>query len=141
MGQTETVIHASAVALNGVAVCITGGSGTGKSSLALQLMGFGAALVSDDGCRIWREGDNLLVDAPAAIRGQIEARGVGILSAASAGPVRLGLWVDLEQEEEHRLPPRREKVCLGVSLPIVHNVRAQHFAAAILQYLRAGRHA
>jgi HPr kinase/phosphorylase len=134
-------LHASAVALNGAAVCILGQSGAGKSSLALQLMAFGAQLISDDRCVVWLDDGDLLVDAPDTIRGQIEARGVGILNAASAGPTPLKLWVDLDLEETHRLPPKREKVCLGVSRPIVHNVRAQHFPAAILQYLRADRHA
>lgn len=104
-------------------------------------MAYGAKLVSDDRCRIWRQEEQLRIDAPDTIRGQIEARGVGILNAVQSEPALLALWVDLTQEEVHRLPPNREKVCLGVSLPIVHNVRAQHFAAAILQYLRAGRHA
>ncbi|WP_420569374.1 HPr kinase/phosphorylase [Thalassovita sp.] len=129
------------MALNGAAVCILGPSGSGKSALSLQLMAYGAKLVSDDRCRIWRQEEQLRIDAPDTIRGQIEARGVGILNAVQSEPALLALWVDLTQEEVHRLPPNREKVCLGVSLPIVHNVRAQHFAAAILQYLRAGRHA
>ncbi|THD76448.1 serine kinase [Thalassobius vesicularis] len=135
------ILHASAVALNGAAVCITGGSGSGKSGLALQLMGYGAQLVADDGCRIWAQDGALWVDAVDTIQGRIEARGIGILNAAAAGPTRLALWVDLDQTEPHRLPPQREKVCLGVSLPIVHNAQTQHFAASILQYLRAGRNA
>ncbi|WP_319825596.1 serine kinase [Thalassovita sp.] len=141
MAGAEQILHASAVALNGAAVCIFGASGSGKSALALQLMAMGAGLVADDGCRIWRAGDGLQVDAVDTIRGRIEARGVGILNAAAVGPARLALWVDLDRTETERLPPRREKVCLGVSLPIVHNVRTQHFAAAILQYLKAGRNA
>lgn len=104
-------------------------------------MAYGADLVTDDGCVIRREDDALWVDAPGTILGQIEARGVGILNARPAGPARLALWVDLDQEEGERLPPLHTKVCLGVSLPILHNVRAQHFAAAILQYLKQGRHA
>lgn len=139
--EAAKIIHASAVALNGAAVCICGASGTGKSALALQLMAFGAALVADDGCRIWREGDALWVDAVDTIRGRVEARGVGILRADPAGPTRLAFWVDLDRAETHRLPPQREKVFLGVSRPIVHNAATPHFAASILQYLKAGRDA
>ena len=141
VSANETILHASAVALNGAAVCILGQSGSGKSGLALQLMAHGASLVSDDRCRVWRDGTELFVDAPDTIRNQIEARGIGILNAESAGRTPIALWVDLDQVETHRLPPIREKVCLGVSRPIVHYVRAQHFAAAILQHLRSGRHA
>lgn len=141
MSETEINLHASAVALEGAAVCILGASGAGKSALALQLMAMGAGLVSDDRCLIWREGANLRVDAPDPIRGRIEARGVGILNARAVGPAAVALWVDLDRVEDHRLPPDREKVCLGVSRPILHNIQAQHFAAAILQYLKAGRNA
>ena len=141
VGSGEQIIHASAVALNGAAVCICGGSGSGKSALALQLMAMGCDLVADDGCRIWRDGPALWLDTPDTIRDRIEARGVGILNADAVGPSQLALWVDLDQVETHRLPPKREKVCLGVSRPILHNMQAQHFAAAILQYLKAGRFA
>lgn len=141
LSTVEQIIHASAVALNGAAVCICGASGSGKSALALQLMALGCDLVADDGCRIWRDGSVVWLDAPATIRGRIEARGIGILNADAKGPAQLALWVDLDHVETHRLPPMREKVCLGVSRPILHNVRAQHFPAAILQYLKAGRFA
>ena len=139
--ETGRILHASAVAFDGAAVCILGKSGTGKSGLALQLMAYGARLVADDGCRVWRQEALLWVDAVGTISGLIEARGVGLLNAKPAGATRLALWVDLDQRETHRLPPQREKVCLGVSLPIVHNAAHPHFAAAILQYLRAGRQA
>lgn len=141
MSEAEIILHASAVALEGAAVCILGASGTGKSALALQLMAMGAGLVSDDRCRVWRDGGDLLVDAPDPIRGRIEARGVGILNASAVGPAPIALWVDLDRAEDHRLPPDREKVCLGVSRPILHNIQAQYFAAAILLYLKAGRNA
>jgi HPr kinase/phosphorylase len=141
MSSDPIVLHASAVALNGAAVCILGPSGAGKSGLALELMAYGADLVSDDRCRLWRDGEELLVDAPDTIRGRIEARSLGILNASAVGSARVVLWVDLHAEETHRLPTQREKVCLGVSRPVVHNVPAPHFAAAILQYLKAGRYA
>lgn len=140
-GVDETILHASAVALNGAAVCILGQSGSGKSALCLELMAMGADLVADDGLRIWRKDDALWVDAPETIRGRIEARYVGILNAAAVGPAQVALWVDLDRMETDRLPQKREKVYLGVSRPIVHNVQAQHFAAAILQYLKVGRNA
>ena len=41
-------IHASAVALGPVGLLIMGASGSGKSSLALELMARGAKLVADD---------------------------------------------------------------------------------------------
>ncbi len=42
------IVHASCVAFGGAGVLILGPSGSGKSALALALMGLGAALVADD---------------------------------------------------------------------------------------------
>lgn len=132
-------LHASTVALDGRAVVITGRAGAGKSALALQLMALGAGLVSDDRTCIWKDGDTLWADAPETIRGRIEARFTGILNAAAAGPARAHLWVDLDRVETQRLPDKKTVTVLGLSRPLLHNVQAQHFAAAILQYLKAGR--
>lgn len=131
--------HASAVAHAGRAVVITGPSGAGKSGLALQLMALGAGLVSDDRCCLWRHGDDLFVDAPAAIRGRIEARHLGILNAEAVGPARVAAYISLEDVETQRLPDPRNISVLGLTLPLLHTVQAQHFAPAILQYLKAGR--
>ncbi|SEP81883.1 HPr kinase/phosphorylase [Thalassovita taeanensis] len=138
-GADRLILHASSVALNGRAVVITGASGAGKSALSLQLMAMGAILVADDRTCLWRQGDMLLADAPDTIRGQIEARFVGILGAEAEGPAEVALWVDLDQIEDQRLPEVRHKTVLGVCCPLVHNVQAQHFPAAILQFLKVGR--
>ena len=133
------MLHASCVALNGRAALILGGSGRGKSGLALELMALGAGLVADDRVVLRRQGEALIARPPAAIAGRIEARFVGILNAAPAGPAELALVVDLDTEERDRLPPRRSASLLGISLPLLHNSETRHFPAAILQYLRAGR--
>ncbi len=137
--DNETILHASCVALNGRAVLILGRSGAGKSGLALELMGLGAALVADDRVRLSRAGDTILAAAPEAIAGRIEARFVGILNAEAVDEAALALIVDLDQTETDRLPPRRSKKMLGISFPLLHNVETKHFPAAILQYLKAGR--
>lgn len=133
------ILHASTVALDGRAVVITGRAGAGKSALALQLMALGAGLVADDRTCLWKDGDTIWADAPETIRGRIEARFVGILDAQAVGPARAALWVDLDQEETQRLPDKKTVTVLGVSRPLLHNVQAQHFPAAILHYLKAGR--
>lgn len=133
------IVHGTAVALSGRGVLITGPSGAGKSALALQLMAFGAQLVADDRVMILREGESLIASAPDAIRGLIEARGVGILSADPC-TARLVLAVDLSQIEDTRLPPMRHSFVHGLPLPLVLGQDAPHLPAAILQYLKAGRH-
>ncbi|MEZ5716341.1 MAG: serine kinase [Paracoccaceae bacterium] len=136
--EVETV-HGSCVAHHGRAVLILGASGRGKSALALQLMALGAGLVADDRVILTRDGDAVIASAPAAISGRIEARFVGLLNAIPAAPAPLALVVDLDADETERLPPQRSRKVLGISLPLVHNVASRHFAAAILQYLKAGR--
>ncbi len=135
----DITLHASCVAVEGRAALILGKSGAGKSGLALELMALGAMLVADDRVRLWREGDGILVAAPEAIAGRIEARFVGILNAKIMAQAPLALVVDLDQHEGDRLPPRRSKKVLGISLPLLHNVETRHFPAAILQHLKAGR--
>ena len=133
------LIHGSSVALAGRAVLITGASGRGKSTLALALMAVGGELVSDDQVMLSRDGDLLLADAPATIRGRIEARGVGILTAAAVGPMPVALCVDLDRSEDHRLPPLRHSAFLGVSVPLVLGPFGSHLCHAVRQYLIGGR--
>jgi HPr kinase/phosphorylase len=118
---------------------ILGPSGSGKSALALQLMAYGCTLVSDDRTIVTPRDGGLFAEAPAAIAGRIEARGVGLLAAEVAGPTRLCLAVDMGRTETDRLPPERHYDVAEYSLPLVHRLESAHFPAAILQYLRCGR--
>ena len=98
---------------------IRGASGTGKSGLALQLIAYGAVLVSDDRTQLFRQGAAVYADAPDTIRGMIEARHVGLLQTLCSGPVKLVLIVDMDCQETDRLPPQRQETLLGVALQVV----------------------
>ena len=135
------VMHGSCVAHAGRGVLILGRSGAGKSTLALRLMALGARLVADDRVTLHRDADGVTATCPPSIRGRIEARGLGILSAHPVAAARLVLVVDLDLPEPHRLPPLRTRDVAGVDLPLLHNVATGSFPAAILQYLREGRDA
>lgn len=135
----EMQIHASVVAVEGRGLMILGPSGAGKSSLALELMAAGAMLVSDDRTDLTRREDSVIASVPDALRGRIEARGVGILAAADFGSVPLALVVDLGRTEEQRLPSIRQHMLLGVCLPLVLGPYRPHLYAALRQYLLAGR--
>jgi HPr kinase/phosphorylase len=120
-------------------VLITGASGSGKSALALALMALGARLVADDRVLLQPRDGRLIATCPAPLSGLIEARGVGLLRAATLAEADLALIVDLDRHETERLPhPHRQNIA-GVSLPCLHKVEQPYFPAAILQYLKAGK--
>jgi HPr kinase/phosphorylase len=103
-------------------------------------MAWGADLVADDGTVVWRKPEQgLWVRCPDSIKGRIEARGVGILAADAISQARLRLVVDLDRLEKHRLPPERKITILGEEVDLLLRVDHVHFAAAILQFLKAGR--
>jgi len=137
-GETLT-LHASCVAWGGRALLLAGPSGAGKSTLALAMMALGADLVADDRTVLRATCDGLSAEAPAPIRGRIEARGIGILAAPAVGPVPVAGLVDLARDETERLPPDRRTVLLGRSIPLVLRVRNAHFSAALIQFLKGGR--
>ncbi|GAA6210022.1 HPr kinase/phosphatase C-terminal domain-containing protein [Cognatishimia sp. WU-CL00825] len=133
------LLHGTSLACHGAGLLILGRSGTGKSSLALELMSRGALLVSDDQTQIDLVDGALMASAPATIRGLIEARGVGLLNAEYAGPTPLKFVVSLDHIEAQRLPYFHTISLLGVTLPLLLKVPYPHFAAAILQYANHGR--
>ena len=135
------IFHASCVAWQGHGALILGQSGAGKSALALQLMAFGADLVSDDRTELLAEADVLTACAPATIQGLIEARGVGLMRVPFVPKAEIALVIDLDQPEPNRLPPQREITLLGISRPLVLAVPQPHFPAAILCYLQGSRFA
>ena len=139
--EVPGIVHASAVALGPRGVLVLGPSGSGKSGLALTLMAFGAQLVADDRVVLSSIDGLPWMSAPDTIAGLIEARGVGLLRADAAPGAWLSLVVDLARIETHRLPPPRELLVGGHPIPLVHKMESTHFAAAILQYLKAGRSA
>ena len=132
-------LHASCVAVDGQAALIRGRAGSGKSSLALQLIALGAALVADDRTRLTSRDGIPVARAPDRLQGCIEARGVGILTVPwlASAPVRL--VVDMDRTETDRLPQDRHARLLDTDLPLFHKVESPHFAAAVLLYLRGGK--
>lgn len=138
-GRDSEILHATTVALAGRGVLIQGPSGSGKSALALQLMALGARLVADDRTVVRLRGGVPYASAPEATRGMIEARGLGLLNADCDAEARIHLAVDLGQEEDQRLPPRRSLRLLGHHVDLILGQNNAYFPAAIRQYVLAGR--
>ncbi len=131
-------LHATSVAVAGNGLLILGPSGSGKSTLALQLIALGAELIADDKTVITQDDGKLIASAPEVIRGQIEARGVGLLRVPPAGPTPLALVVDLDRTEPDRLPHPHEHEISDITLPCLWGHAGAHFAASVLLYLKGG---
>lgn len=126
-------IHATAIAVGDRGVLIRGPSGAGKSDLALRCLAFGPStllrdtvtLVADDQVILKKAGSQslhrLMATAPAALRGKIEVRGVGILEVAVRDEAEIALVADLAREGPvERYPDPWPKVTLcGVEVPLI----------------------
>ena len=118
-------VHASAVLVGARAVLIRGPSGSGKSQLALALLGWAqgdparfARLVSDDRSHIEAQHGRLLVRPATELAGLIEVRGLGIRRVPHEPRAVVGLVVDLAVSDAERLPARASEgtVVEGIAL-------------------------
>ena len=112
-------LHASTVAAGGRAVLISGPSGSGKSDLALRLLDRGFTLVSDDQTIVKRDGERLVATAPPTIAGKLEIRGIGIVEVEHLSDVPVALIVELRSDIERMPDDSRERLILGVNVPLI----------------------
>jgi HPr kinase/phosphorylase len=110
--DAKTRIHGTCVARDSAGVLILGPSGSGKSDLALRLIGRGFDLVADDQVDL----DDGVARAPDALAGLLEARGLGIVRLPYLSWVKVKLVIALTDRIE-RLPEPETHPALGV--PVV----------------------
>jgi serine kinase of HPr protein (carbohydrate metabolism regulator) len=127
LSKTRELVHGTCVALGERAALLRGGSGAGKSDLALRFLALAAEgerrplLVADD--QVWVEArgpDELVASPPETLAGRIEVRGIGIVEMPYRAEARLVVVVDLVAPPiVPRLPPEPvERVLIaGVALP------------------------
>lgn len=137
--MSSQTLHATCVAVGNRAVLLMGASSTGKSAIALDLMAYGAILVSDDQVALVAESGVITASAPPTITGLIEARGFGVLQAQTQDSATVVMVMDLDVLSVDRVPKRRAVTLLGCDLPLFHRPDRSNLAPAILQYLRAGQ--
>ena len=123
------LVHGTCVALGPHGALLRGGSGSGKSDLALRFLALEAEqdlqprLVADDQVWVEAKGDGSLVaSAPPTLAGKIEVRGLGIVEVPHREAARLALAVDLVLPQEvPRMPPDPfdRITLLGVAIPVV----------------------
>lgn len=131
-------LHASAVAVGDKACLITGASGTGKSTLAFEMIALGADLIGDDRIDVRRAGEGLVVSAPDTLAGLIEARGLGLVRVPFRASCALSLLVDLNQPAPERLPSSATRDLLGAPCPVIFGQNRLGLAAILMTALRHG---
>jgi len=131
MTTSNMLAHATCVSLTGRGVLIRGAPGSGKSDLALRMIDAGGLLVADDQTELTATGGQIIARAPKTISGQMEVRGIGIVSRPSLAAVPVALIVDLAQSPEiERLPEETNDLIMGQQLPVVVLDPAQASAVA-----------
>jgi serine kinase of HPr protein (carbohydrate metabolism regulator) len=106
----------------------------------LRLIDGGAALVADDQVQVRAQGDRLLASPPAALKGLLEIRGLGIVTLAYCEETALAFAVRLVvRDAVERLPEPAFFDCEGRQLPLL-SLHAFDAAtpAKIRMYLQAG---
>ena len=131
----RALVHATTVALLDAtapfgeptegAVLLTGDSGSGKSDVALRLIAAGGKLVSDDQTELFVQHGLVFADAPAALSGAMEIRGVGIMRVerAPASPVilavRLGVLESVARLPEPEIYTFPASLQADVKIPLI----------------------
>ena len=133
------IVHGAAVAVAGRGVLILGASGSGKSALALAMIGRGAALVADDRVVLERRGGALVARAPATIAGLIEARGVGILRLPALAEAPLVAAVDLDRPAAARMPQPVTITHLGVGIELISGRDVPNLELVLTIFVQNGR--
>ncbi len=131
----ECAVHGVMLGVDGMGVLLRGASGSGKSSLALELLDRGHCLVSDDAplLRIDRH-RRLLARASELLHGYLQVGGLGVIDVgklfgptAIAGEQPLDLVIQLSASAPapSKLEPDSQRCrLLGVELPAFRLVAA-----------------
>lgn len=132
--EASTVVHGELLEVFGLGVLVAGGSGVGKSELALELISRGHRLIADDTPNLTRVAPNVLEGTcPPTLHDLLEVRGLGILNirrmfgdSAIKRNKRVRLIVELVKLEDIRTAPesrlqglRGSRIILGISVPTI----------------------
>ena len=125
------IMHATCVDINGSGVLIVGRSGSGKSSLAINLIALGSILVADDQCEIVKKNNKLCVFKPTSLPSSIEIRGIGLVSVPMVVETSLDWVVNMDEAEKERMPDLRFTEIDGCRIPTVFGKNMDDLASRI----------
>ena len=129
--NSSLIMHATCVDINGSGVLIVGGSGSGKSSLAINLLALGSKLVADDRCELVKKNNRFSVSKPASLPNSIEIRGVGLVSVPMVVETSLDWVVNMDEAEKERMPDLRFTEIDGCKIPTVFGKNMDDLASRI----------
>lgn len=132
---SSIIVHASAISFSGKGILILGASGSGKSKLALALISCGAILIADDQVILNNNKNEIVLSAPKAILGKIEARNIGILEVSST-KAQLCLVVSLDKTEHNRLPKTKYTEYFGKKIQILHCKDLNGLEHSLIHFLK-----
>ena len=113
------IMHATCVDVNGSGVLIVGRSGSGKSSLAINLLALGSKLVADDQCELVMKNNKIRISKPVSLPNSVEIRGVGLVSVPMVIETSLDWVVNMDEAETERMPNLRFTEIDGYRVPTV----------------------
>ena len=120
----EITLYATCIVVGEDGILIRGASGSGKSSLALELIARAtranrfARLVCDDRVRVSARSDRLIARAVPSIAGWVEVRGIGIVEVPHEPTCILRVVIDLDENAPRMPEPDAGHAeILGVTLP------------------------
>ena len=125
------IMHATCVDVNGSGVLIIGRSGSGKSSLAINLLALGSTLVADDQCKLVRKNNRYRISKPASLPNSIEIRGIGLVSVPMVNETNLDWVVNMDKAEKERMPSPRFTEIGGFRVPTVFGKEMDDLASRI----------
>ena len=117
--------------INGSGVLILGRSGSGKSSLAINLIALGSKLVADDQCKLVKKNNSFRIFKPASLPNSIEVRGIGLVSVPTVVETRLDWVVNMDEAETERMPDLRFTEIGGYRVPTVFGKNMEELASRI----------
>ena len=138
-------VHASCVLVGEAGILIEGASGAGKSTLAREIVaaarlaGRFARLVSDDRTRLEVRNGRIVARTVAAIAGQIEIRGLGIVGTAHEGGAVVRLVLSLSSDAPPRWPLPEDSLAplCGIMVPRLFLQSGAASAPLVLAWLDA----